>query len=182
MSDNTVFSVLSSHVSDHIQNQEMIDWVQAHPELLALPVTHNEEGKPNNFFIKVLSLPEELGTLGCALYGPAAGDAPVSEADVFYYTRGNRRGPSRMVQLPERPASNVAVIGIRGGVCFTMYGSRAAAASPKEPWDAANPEEFEGCATFWKDHALSGSDVPQIERLTEGSGLDWATYKSPIHY
>ena len=172
MSNQTVFSELSSHVSDHIENQEVINWVQTHPELLSIPVTHNENGDPDNFFIKVIPMPEEIGTLPCSLYGPAAGDAPVSEDDVHYETRGNRRGPSRMVMLPTREATNVAVIGIRGGVCFTMYGSRASEASPKEPWDAANPEELLRCVTFWDDHALAG-----------GSGFNAArVYRTSIHF
>lgn len=174
MSDSTVFTILSSHVSDHIQNQEVVNWVQHHPELLSIPVTTDPEGKPNNFFIKVLSIPEDLGTLPCSLYGPAAGDAPVEESAVSYERRGNRRGPSRLVDMPERPASNVAVIGIRGGVCFTMYGSRATEASPKEPWDAANPEEFEKCVNFWNTHALVGVGSQDETAPT--------AYRTSIHY
>tara|TARA_B100000131_G_scaffold221323_1_gene212878 strand:- start:55091 stop:55579 length:489 start_codon:yes stop_codon:yes gene_type:complete len=140
----TVFT----HVAhdDHDLTEEQTNYVQTLPRLLDRP----EE----SFILEVVPLPEHLGTVPCGLYGPAAGDAPVEESSVFYMQRGERRGPSRMVRREYRPARNIVVIGIRGGVCFTMYGSRAESSSPREPWDAREMEEYARCVAFWKEHAL----------------------------
>ncbi len=58
-----------------------------------------------------------------SLYGPEAGDSPIDNSDVTLEVRGHRKGPSRLIDKPHRPARRVAVIGIRGGWFFTMYGT-----------------------------------------------------------
>ena len=179
-SNETVFTVLSSHVADHNISPGLLNFVQTHPELLAMPVTLDDEGKPNNFILKVFPIPEEeLGSMTCALYGPAAGDEPITEDKVFYEARGNRRGPSRLIRAGERPAKNVVVIGLRGGVCFTMYGTQADSPSPKEPWDAANPEELEKCLEFWNQHCLAEAN-PSF--LGEPSYTHGQKFRTPIHF
>ena len=42
------------------------------------------------FFIETLTLPRELGTVRCGLYGPIMGDPPISDAEVTHATRGTR--------------------------------------------------------------------------------------------
>ena len=133
---------------DHPITDEQMKWIQTHPDLLA---------EPNGvFLIKVLEIPEELGTIPSGLYGPAAGDDPVKEEDVFYKTRGEREIKSRKINLPNRPARNICIVGIKGKVAFTIYGTQANEPSPKEPEDSfANDEEKQKSIDFWKEHALS---------------------------
>ena len=100
---------------------------------------------------------------------------PVSEDDVFYEQRGDRKGPSRLIRRPNREARNLVVIGLRGGVCFTMYGTRAGSASPREPWDARELDEYAACVKFWKEHALvaEGQDElagAYVRNLNVGAG------------
>jgi len=141
---NTVFT----HVAhdDHGLSEEQTAYIQNFPPLL--------DRAPESFILEVVTLPENLGSVPCGLYGPSAGDEPVNEDDVFYEQRGNRRGPSRLVRRPNREARNLVVIGLRGGACFTMYGTRAGSSSPREPWDARETKEYADCVAFWKEHAL----------------------------
>lgn len=48
------------------------------------------------FFIETFELPKELGTVECILVGPMVGMRPISEDDVEYMVRGNRKTASRM--------------------------------------------------------------------------------------
>ena len=133
---------------DHPITDEQMKWIQTHPDLLAEP--------NGTFLIKVLEMPEELGTIPSGLYGPAAGDDPVKEEDVFYKTRGDRKIKSRKINMPNRPARNICVIGIKGKVAFTIYGTQASEPSPKEPFDKfSNEEEKQKSIEFWSKHALS---------------------------
>ena len=133
---------------DHPITDQQMKWIQTHPDLLA---------EPNGvFLIKVLTMPEELGTIPSGLYGPAAGDDPVKEEDVVYESRNDRKGRSRKINLPNRPARNICVVGIKGKVAFTIYGTQASEPSPKEPFDSfANEEEKQKSIDFWSRHALS---------------------------
>lgn len=112
------------------------------------------------FFIEALPLEGALaGTLQSALYGPSCGDAPVPEGDVEYVIRGNRPGPSRLIDRPTRPADHMVVIGVAGGdepKVFTAYGNRGESIAPREWWDASmRPDDAEASARFWKEHALA---------------------------
>jgi hypothetical protein len=151
MSD-TVFTH-TAH-DDHDLTEEQIKFVQTFPPLLDRPA--------ESFILEVVPLPEELGTVPCGLYGPAAGDEPVDESEVFYATRGDRKGPSRLVRKDTRPARNLVVIGLRGNVCFTMYGTQAISASPREPWDARDGEEYNTCVAFWEQHALVADEQVKL--------------------
>ena len=62
------------------------------------------------FFVDTFELPENLGTVTDELYGPSAGDAPVSEADVYYARRGDRAWNSRLVRWPKKSTRFVRVI------------------------------------------------------------------------
>ena len=133
---------------DHPITDQQMEWIQTHPDLLAEP--------NGTFLIKVLTMPEELGTIPSGLYGPAAGDGPIMEEDVVYEERGDRKGSSRKVNMPNRPARNICVIGRKGIVAFTIYGTQSSEPSPKEPFDSfANEEERQKSIDFWSRHALS---------------------------
>tara|TARA_R100001086_G_scaffold237590_1_gene161722 strand:+ start:222 stop:728 length:507 start_codon:yes stop_codon:yes gene_type:complete len=130
------------------------------------------------FIIKVLELPDHCPDLPSALYGPTAGDQPITEDQVFYEKRGKRRGPSRLIKAPMRLARNMVVIGAwpkheKTPLLFTAYGTQSTMASPREWWDLApvdlsdeTPEEsakilrgwFTLCneaISFWQEHALA---------------------------
>jgi hypothetical protein len=129
------------------------------------------------FIIKVLDLPDYCPDLPSALYGPAAGDKPITEDQVLYETRGNRRGPSRLIKAPMRLARNLVVIGIqlpdKTFLLLTAYGTQASTASPREWWDLPpldftndTPTEtyqaltnwYNQCVesiSFWEEHALA---------------------------
>ena len=140
---------------DHGLQPEHADLIQASEEIASK--------NAGDFVIIVLPLPDGVESLPCALYGPAVGDDPVSGEQVTFEVRGGRDGPSRLVDKPCRPARNVVVIGIKGGVCFTAYGSRAEEPAPMEPWDAErkhasgdiSADELLKSRQFWAVHALA---------------------------
>ena len=116
-----------------------------------------------SFIIKVLPLPEDCPSLPSALYGPSAGDKPITEDLVKYERRNNRPGPSRLIVAPKRPARNMVVIGTRVQdgtlLLFTAYGTQSNTPSPREWWDAGmRPQEAIEAATFWSQHALAGGE------------------------
>ena len=135
------------------------------PAHVALVMNAPEVGAYDDgaFVLTVVQLPDGVASLPCALYGPEAGDAPVLDHAVTLEARGDRRGPSRLIAEPHRPARNMVIIGIKGSVCFTAYGTRASAPSPMEPWDAERKhadgkitlEELECARKFWAVHALA---------------------------
>lgn len=75
------------------------------------------------FFIETLTLPLDLGTAPCGLYGPVVGDPAVREDEVTYARRGARAWDSRLVDLPARQQREVTVIaGPHEGTCTTCEG------------------------------------------------------------
>jgi hypothetical protein len=109
---------------------------------------------PQGFFIKQYKLPKSLGTVTNAMYGPAAGDRPVSESKVHYMDRAGRGWEDRMVDLPPRPVNYGQVIGVRDGDSFTLYTVYGGPLSPQNPADPGN-QDVAGSKKFWKQHALS---------------------------
>lgn len=110
------------------------------------------------FFIEALPLGSLSGTLQSALYGPSVGDAPVADSEVVYEVRGDRAGPSRLIDRPQRPADHMVVIGIGGDdpKVFTAYGNIGDRIAPREWWDASmKPHETAEAAAFWREHALA---------------------------
>jgi len=129
-----------------------------------------------SFLLKVFPLPDTCASLPSALYGPSVGDEPIKEDQVTYKKRNKRRGPSRLIDAPTRPARNIALIGMRvtSGelMLFTAYGTQAEHPSPREWWDIPQidltklpPAEArallfkwssDGVAAchFWSQHAL----------------------------
>lgn len=133
-----------SHV-DHGLTQEQRDWLV------------NRFADRTAFFIESVTLPEELGTVPCGLYGPAAGDPVVAEADVLYQRRGPRQYDSRMVRRPSRPTKTVTVIaGPHADLPCVLYTAFGGALSPKEPGDASLADkDREESQRFWAQHALA---------------------------
>ena len=135
--------------ADHPMSDAQLNWIQSNKEIARL-----EEGA---FICQVFTLPEELGTIPSALYGPSVGDAPIGEDEVTYVVRGERGEKSRMIDKPIRQARNVCVIGLVGKVAFTLYGTQASSPAPREPWDKGltTSEEKAEADVFWCNHALS---------------------------
>jgi hypothetical protein len=118
------------------------------------------------FFIATVELPEDLGTVPCGLYGPTMGDDPVRDDEITFTVRGERKGPSRLIDRLPRPTRQVTVIaGPHDGqpcVLFTAFGGPAA---PREPWELESDpahcrDDFESLdliasREFWAQHALS---------------------------
>jgi len=132
------------------------------PEHLAF-IDRALEAWDGSFIIRVLPLPMTVKSLPSALYGPSAGDEPITEDQVTYKRRNNRPGPSRLIAAPMRPARNMVVIGglDREGslMLFTAYGTQSDTPSPREWWDSSmKPLEAIEAATFWSVHALVGGE------------------------
>jgi hypothetical protein len=137
-----------------------------------------------SFFIETITLPRELGTVPCGLYGPVMGDGPIGEDEVMYAPRGTRAWNSRLVELPARQQHEVTVIAGpheeacwhcdgSGGIgewkaripCGTCTGGKVKHAcilytafggplAPQEPGDPACKDPAASTA-FWREHALA---------------------------
>lgn len=137
----------------------------------------------DSFFIETFTLPTELGTIPCGLYGPKMGDSAIGETEVTYAKRGDRAWDSRLVNLPPRQQHEVTVIaGPHEETCILCngegrFGSWKAAIpcscdsgkikhacilytafggplAPQEPGDPGCKDPA-ASAAFWRDHALS---------------------------
>lgn len=143
---------------DHDVDAAHVALIMSNPDIAKLDV--------GTFVRTVIVLPPDVESLPCGLYGPEAGDAPVTDAEVRLEARGDRQGPSRLIDKPHRNARNMVVIGIKGRLCFTAYGTRASEPSPMEPWDAerkqlegkASAEDVARAQAFWSVHALSSRE------------------------
>lgn len=114
-------------------------------------------GDRSEFFIETVEMPENLGTLPCALYGPLMGDEPITDEQVHLRVRLGREWPSRMVERPVRGTRKVTIIaGPHAGlpcVLYTIYGGPPA---PREVDDPDLPEaDREEAKAFWSEHALA---------------------------
>ena len=108
-----------------------------------------------HFFIRQITIPMELGTVPCALYGPSMGDRDVPDSEVTLECRGDRPWADKLlVGWPMRPVNYVQVIGIREGddfTIFTIYGGPLAPRNPEDPTNK-NPELAQ---QWWDVHALA---------------------------
>jgi hypothetical protein len=115
------------------------------------------------FFIEELELPKDLGTVACALYGPAMGDDPITEDEVVYRVREGRKWTSRMAaphvfHAKRRRSRKIVVIGGPNDndecVLYTAYGGPLA---PREPGDLtiSSWEELLSSRKFWSEHCLA---------------------------
>lgn len=106
-------------------------------------------------FLETLELPGDLGTMSCALWGPAMGDPAITEDEVVYTPRGTRCWASRLVERPTRATHLVTVIGgpheDHPCVLYTAFGGPPA---PQEPGDPGCKDPVTS-ATFWRKHALA---------------------------
>ena len=112
------------------------------------------------FRMGVTDLPEGCPDLQCGMYGPSVGDPKITEDEVTYEKRGNRPGPSRLIDRPHRPARKMVVVAGPGqdgqGIVYTAYGTNADKPAPREWWDSSmKPREAMMAAAFWADHALA---------------------------
>lgn len=129
------------------------------------------------FFIDTVTLPRELGTIPCGLYGPLMGDPPIAESEVTYAVRGTRAWSSRLIDLPARPQHELTVIagpheekcdpahhwpkqcvlcegeGVIKHACilYTAFGGPLA---PQEP-DDPGCKDWTASRRFWSEHALA---------------------------
>lgn len=115
----------------------------------------------DSFFIETVELPEELSPLQSGLYGPAAGDAPIQDAEVRLGARGDRSYSSRLIDQPTRPTRLLTVIaGAHEGLpcmLYTAFGGPQAAREPGDP--SLEGEELQESERFWAQHALSSMEV-----------------------
>jgi hypothetical protein len=99
-----------SHL-DHALTEEQVDHVM------------KRFADRGGFFVETFTLPAELGTVPCGLYGPTMGDSAIREDEVTYARRGNRTWDSRLVDLPARQQHEVTVIaGPHEETCTTCNG------------------------------------------------------------
>lgn len=78
----------------------------------------------SGFFIETVTLPRDLGTVPCGLYGPLMGDPAIREDEINYAHRGTRAWDSRLINLPPRQQHEVTVIaGPHEETCPTCAGS-----------------------------------------------------------
>jgi hypothetical protein len=109
----------------------------------------------DSFFIETLTLPRELGTVPCGLYGPLMGDPSIGETEVTYGRRGDRAWESRLVDLPPRQQHEVTVIaGPHDGQACVLYTAFGGPPAPQEPGDPGCKDPT-ASATFWREHALA---------------------------
>lgn len=134
------------------------------------------------FFVETLELPGELGTVPCALWGPAMGDPAIAEDDVIYAPRGPRGWSSRLVDRPTRPTARITVIAgpheetcpschdhgqTPSGRCSeelcaggrlrhacVLYTAFGGPPAPQEPGDPGCKDPVTSAA-FWREHALA---------------------------
>lgn len=64
----------------------------------------------DSFFIETITLPRDLGSVPCGLYGPIMGDSPIGESEIHHARRGDRAWDSRLIDLPTRQQCEVTVI------------------------------------------------------------------------
>lgn len=109
----------------------------------------------DSFFIETITLPRELGTVPCGLYGPTMGDSAIGEDEVSYARRGERAWNSRLIDLPPRQQHEVTVIAgpheEHACILYTAFGGPSA---PQEPGDPGC-KDLRASAAFWRTHALS---------------------------
>jgi hypothetical protein len=128
------------------------------------------EGR-TGFFIATFDLPDGLGDVPCALFGPLVGDEPVPESEVVYRNRGEREYPSRIIETAyERRTRKVTVIaGPHGDETCILYTAFGGPQTPQEPGDLVAQiaeaqkkgkntaelwERLKTSREFWSQHAL----------------------------
>jgi len=109
----------------------------------------------DGFFVETITLPQDLGTVPCGLYGPSAGDPVIHEESVTYARRGDRTWESRLVALPARQQREVTVVaGPHDGHACVLYTAFGGPAAPQEPGDPGC-KDLGASTAFWREHALA---------------------------
>ena len=104
--------------------------------------------------IQTVTLPDHLGTVPCGLYGPVMGDEPVTEAEVSYHVRGERKGKSRLIigRAPRTTRLLTVISGPHDGLACVLFTAFGGPQAPKEPFE----DDSDETKAFWNQHALSG--------------------------
>lgn len=118
----------------------------------------------NGFFKREIEITDDsLLPVPCGLYGPAMGDEPVTDDQVFFLKRNDRQWYDRCISAPVRPVAYVQVIGQKNEnenfTVFTVFGGPLA---PQNPSDPTNKDP-KAAAQWWQVHALV-SEVPHVRQ------------------
>lgn len=121
-----------------------------------------------SLFVETITLPRDLGTVPCDLYGPIVGDPSIREDDVTYATRGTRAWTSRLIDLPPRQQHEVTVIaGPHEETCSLCKGSGERFTDPRFGATFAGVHPCEQCTGGKIKHpcvlytAFGGPAAPQ---------------------
>jgi hypothetical protein len=169
-----IFQEIVAMMASRLQRNEMTD--------MSFTVYHADHGiteaqmsfiktelaeQADGFFIRQITLPMALGTVPCALYGPAMGDPAVADCQVTLECRGDRAWADKMLLgWPMRSVDYVQCIGIREGDSFTLFTVYGGPLAPQNPEDPTNKQP-EAAREFWAEHGLA---TGQSE---EERGKDW---------
>lgn len=135
------------------------------------------------FFIETITLPDELGQVPCALFGPIMGDDAIPSLLVEMKPRGDRKYSSRVISKfdpvgtdwirlgtkhlsTKRTVNTLTVIAGpydgEAGILYTgepciLYTAFGGPITPKEPNDPTLADDKrEESIAFWAEHALVG--------------------------
>lgn len=109
-------------------------------------------------FAETFDIPKDLPPIPCGLYGPIMGDKPIKDSEVFMIVRGNRKGPSRLINKPKRPSRMLSIIcGLHDGNLCVLYTAFGGPLAPSEPWDSLE-KDVELSKEFWAVHALAADE------------------------
>lgn len=146
------FEITSESHLDHEMTEEQREW--ALKELEEGRAAIKIFAESDSVTCAVVTLPERLGTVPCALRGPTVGDGPIT-GGVFWKRRLGRSWPSRLCGLPLTTSRLVSMV-VVDGVLATIYGGPIA---PREVFDPDLPKSsdsaIEYSLQFWSEHVLS---------------------------
>ena len=135
------------------------------PELLAYVLERFADR--GEFFIETIEVPADIAEsagLVSALYGPAAGDPPVTDEQAYLARRPGRGGASRMIKAPVRPTRFLTVIaGPHKDEPCVLYTAHGGPPAPREPWEFWDEDDFMSLdaiqsSQFWDRHALADGE------------------------
>jgi hypothetical protein len=108
------------------------------------------------FFLRTIPLPNGQ-TVPCRLHGPAMGDDPVQDQEVWFSRTGPDKPLTRFVLRDERDVSEITVIGMLTGSEVEVWAAYGGPARPRNVGDVTltTDEEKAEAETFWASHALS---------------------------
>ena len=116
-----------------------------------------QEGGGLTPLIRAVTLPSGCPDVENGLYGPACGDAPVTDDEVTL----ERPWADRLVARPTRPTRLLTIVAVpefrdvpekgKRLVAFTAYGGPMAPQNPEDPGN----RDPEGARVFWSQHALA---------------------------